>query len=311
MRFSVTAVAAFLCLAAGPASPRGFLDGGQFKTQGMMVEGIASGSPDGTILASDLYGLRLVKRSPDGQELAVPVPSHLGIVSLLGLKQAPNAMRLWVCGQRQLGNGLRGGILVEADPKTLRVLQVHAFPASDGKQLCNDLDFNGRSIIVTDSEAGRVWRVDHRRFKRLAPTISFDYPNGVAVNRLDQIAFVADSKGITRINLWTGEGIRLLMTDGANVGGIDGLYYRSGALYGIQNMHAPTRFVRIDLGWNQTRGKLQVLANADSRLSLPTTGAIVGNEWWIVADAQFLKLNGGKLKQGETIVPTRLMRLPL
>lgn len=306
-----TALAAALLAAAPTAPPGPYLQGAVFTTPGMMVEGIAAGKPQGTIYASDLYGMRLVKRTPEGRELAVPVPPNLGIVTILGLKLSENGMRLWACAQRRGEANKRTAALIEADPKTLRVINVHNFPKSDSSALCNDLDFDGRAIILTESEGGKVWRFERRRFIRLGANMPMEYPNGIAVDRTNRIAFVAHSKGIARIDMWTGEATPLVLPAGQSAAGIDGLYYKHRTLYGVQNVLDPMRVVRIDLDWERKKGVLHVLAGPDPRLPLPTTAAFVGRELWLVADAQFLKLDdNGKLKSGQAVARTRLMRLP-
>jgi hypothetical protein len=281
-------------------------------TPGLVVEGMARDPATGELLFADMHAMRIVRRSAAGQERAASLPAEWNISGVLGLKPDPGRGRLWVCAARREGTGERA-VLLLLRLETLAPERIIDFPADGGEHLCNDMDILGDGrVAVTDSAAGRVWLGAAEG--RLAPVVAagtFHYPNGIAVAADGRRAYVASTGGVDLLDTATGSLVPLVLADGQSRAGVDGLYRRGDVLVAIQNGFQPARVVTIKLGDDGTRGVLTSVAAASPLFELPTTGAIDEEGLLLIANAQFRKVEKGRLKDGETLQPIRVLRVPL
>lgn len=279
-------------------------------TPGLVIEGMARDPASGDLLFADMHGMRIVRRARDGREREVTLAADWAISSVLGLKPDPKRNRLWVCGARIEREVERAALLL-VDLKTLAPVRRIDFPADDGPHLCNDVDILGDGrVVLTDSEDQRVWTASAAgELLSVLPAGSLPYPNGVAVAADGRRVYVATLTGIVVLDTRTGR-YEPLALGGQSASGIDGLYRAGDTLIGIQNGFQPMRVIAIHLT-GPARGQLRVLAAASPLFDLPTTGAIDQTELLLIANAQFPKLERGKLRTGEKIDPIRVLRVPL
>lgn len=106
-----------------------------------------------------------------------------------------------------------------------------------------------------------------------------------------RLVFVADySHGLLRVDVLTGEVIRLADGPGMTSLGCDGIAWHDGAIIAVQNGVTPPRIMRFELDTARTRiVSAEVL---DRNLPLadgPTTGTVVGDEFVYVANSQWEK----------------------
>ena len=122
------------------------------------------------------------------------------------------------------------------------------FVAPEAMQLNDVAIAPDGSVYTTDSESGTVFRKkpDERTLTRLGETGGVRGANGIAFSS-DGILYVTLSTGIARVDTATGAVTRLPQPDTVVTGGIDGLYWHDGDLFGIQNSTNPGRVVRIAL----------------------------------------------------------------
>jgi len=190
----------------------------------------------------------------------------------------------------------------------------------DRQHLWNDLAFlPDGGLVVTDSEEGTVYRVRNGRAERLLAPGSLLYPNGIATTPDGRRAFVAHGEGIAILDLATRRLAPLPHPDGVAILGIDGLYLdlqpAGGRLIGVQNDTDPIRLIALPLDATLTRVTgLTILAARTPNLPLPTTGALVGGDFYYMANTQTDQLSddGRLLVPLEKLQPVmvRVMRLP-
>lgn len=121
----------------------------------------------------------------------------------------------------------------------------------------------------------------------------FPYPNGLAYSEVDNYLFVAHSQGIAKIDLKSKEIKGLSAPKEVKISGresIDGLYYHKGFLIGVQpDIKAVRRF-----GLSQEKDAIvtsEVLELNHPMMDNPTTGEIVEEHFYYLANAQFGSFN--------------------
>ncbi len=134
------------------------------------------------------------------------------------------------------------------------------------------------------------------------------YPNGITLSANQSILFVAHAEGLARLDIDTKTVINLSVPEGEKVKyreSIDGLYYYKWSLIGIQaDLNTVKRYYL-----NPDGNGIQEVKTLDSnhfKMDHPTTGVIVGSEFYYVANAQFQKVAEDGSIQQELSTPTIL-----
>lgn len=186
--------------------------------------------------------------------------------------------------------------LFKCDLGTGRVLRRYVPADSGTSHLFNDLAIasNG-DVFVTDTDQGWLYRIradadSLEVFLRPDP----DYwsgANGITLTGDARTLYVAFVEGIARIDRATRQLMRLRPPRRTSTAQLDGLYWHRGALVGVQNQRGLEQIVRYDLtpdGRSILRAR--VLERGDSLLRRPTTGAIVGTQFYYIANSQYERL---------------------
>jgi sugar lactone lactonase YvrE len=317
--------AAALAIAAGlaslPAPPTAGANRGidlvaTIPEPDLIPEGIAFDPETRTLYLSSIRKRKIVALSADGRVRDFVPAARDGLWSVLGMKIDPGPRTLLACSEVD-GPGMDGytpadlgkSAVFEFDLATGRTLRVFRAPGP-GKHLFNDLVFDRRTIWVTDSAEGSVWRIDRAsgRLARLARAKTFVYPNGIAMDPEGKALFVADDDSIWSVDPAGGKRRELAHPVGTKIGQADGLYFDHGALIAIQNGDPPIRVVRFALSATLDRitGELTLVSD-DPRFPEPTTGAVSGDEMYLVGDAQLRAIGkDGTLWPREKLSPVRI-----
>lgn len=138
--------------------------------------------------------------------------------------------------------------------------------APDGRFFVTDT-VNNR-IVVLDTETGKL--------QPLHSDLPLQSPNGIAYAGKGNALFVADFRGLTRIDLSSGQQYRLdLPAAHPSLGGIDGLEYADSYLVGIQNLAGSGQVWKVTLNDAETEIRNVELLEAGSPLfANPTTGVV-------------------------------------
>lgn len=156
----------------------------------------------------------------------------------------------------------------------------------------------GGMVLVSDPLNGMVYRLSEDA-ERLVPAVPDDVlssPQGIAAGGDENTAYISDyAQGIFRMDLAGGQATRLPEPEDAMLLGIDGLVAYKGGLIAIQNGVRPARVLRLDLSAEGDRiVKVSVLESNHSAYDEPTTGVVVGDEFWYIANGQWGKMSGEK-----------------
>jgi DNA-binding beta-propeller fold protein YncE len=129
-----------------------------------------------------------------------------------------------------------------------------------------------------------------------------------------RVAFVADySHGLLKVDLMTGDVIRLGDAPGSTSLGCDGISWHDGAIIAVQNGVVPPRVMRFELDSAWTRiVRADVLDRNLPVADEPTIGAVVGDEFVYVANSQWEKYSeAGELLRGAVLRRPVLISVPV
>lgn len=181
----------------------------------------------------------------------------------------------------------------------------------------NDLTVSeAGDVFVSDSgPSGAVYRIlrDAKTIEPFLPPGSIRYGNGIVVTPDGRSVFLGNWRGIWRIDADTRKFARLEHDAGISASAIDGLYLHRGALVGIQNYTHPGRVVRWTMNAEQTRlVRQEVLESGNAALEEPTTGTLVGDTFYFIANSQIRRMSDDGASLKRPVDPeTVILKLPL
>jgi hypothetical protein len=131
---------------------------------------------------------------------------------------------------------------------------------------------------------------------------------GIAPVPDGRTVIVADySHGLLKVDALTGEVTRITDGPGMTSLGCDGIAWHEGAVVAVQNGVFPPRVMRFELDSTLTKITSAVVLDQNPAIAdEPTIGAIVGDEFFYVANSQWEKYNGA----GE-LLPRAVLRRPV
>ncbi len=188
-----------------------------------------------------------------------------------------------------------------------------ASPADGASHLFNDLVV-GRdgTVYFTDSEAGAVWALapnaSQLQLLHRAPAQRFAYPNGIAFQPDESGLLVAYWQGLLTIALPSGRVANVKAANDSAVSRIDGLYAACSGYIGIQNMANPSRVIAFRME-NGSATAVRELERGRADFRGPTTGAIVGDTLFYVANAQIGPFD--PRKEGRSLAPVLVLKMPV
>ena len=270
----------------------------------LLPEGIAFDGGKNVFYLSSLFHRKVVKVDASGHSADFAPTSKKDLLPLCGLRVNVEDHSLWAAGCQDSGHGelyhfSEDGRLMERFP-----------PATPGKHLFNDLVLRGNSeIYLTDSLANQVYRFDCRThaFTALSFPRPLYYPNGITQADDHNTLYVADAFGVLRYDLKTSAALEIDAGPRNTLAGFDGLYWYRGALVGVQNGIGSSRIVEVKLARDGLHVQdLKVLEYRSSHLSLPTTGAIKGSEFYFIENAQIDNFRDDKIVDPGKLEPVRI-----
>ena len=185
------------------------------------------------------------------------------------------------------------------DPNTFGRGGIAQFELSTGKLRAKyALPFDEKAHVIsamTVAPNGDVYAVDvatntvyQLRAGKLMPLFSspeFISLRGIAVTDDHKFLYLSDYESGLFIASLERNQIRLLSAKNQNLGGIDGLYAYKNQIIALQNGTSPTRVLRVLLGANGIE-QVQPLEANKTAMSVPSFGAIKGNQIYFIANSQ-------------------------
>jgi sugar lactone lactonase YvrE len=286
----------------------------RLKDPKLIPEGIAFDAERERFFLGSIAQRKIIVTDGKGNARDFSAPSDK-LDPVLGLTVDAAGGRLYAVttnGFEDKAKSERRNAVVAYDLKTGRLR--HRFGAPDAMQL-NDLAVApDGTLYVTDSMGSSLFRKkpDEKALRRFGA--SLPGVNGIALAP-NGVLYVAVSTGILRIDTTTGEPNRLAQPDTVATGGIDGLYWHDGALFGVQNVTNPGRVVRITLAEDgeQIAGLMVLQSHPHPDFDVPTTGTISHGALHVIGNSYVTHyrpdgtLNAAGLK-GTAIVAVPLLR---
>jgi sugar lactone lactonase YvrE len=259
----------------------------------LVPEGLAYDAQRNVFYLSSLNRRKIVQIGLDGSISDFVPGDRFGLLPVLGIRLDPNTDTVWAASFKD--SGQTELLHFDATGKLMGRFR----PDGSAKHGFNDLVIrkNGE-VILTDSLANEVLRYDPvtRSFKVLPVHRPLFYPNGIALSGDDRTLYVADSLGVVRVDLMTGQTHDVNPGPRSTLAGIDGLYWHSGRLIAIQNGIGSPRVAAFHLSGDGLRvTQTTVLENRTNFCVLPTTGAIRGSDFFFIANSQIDNMNNDKV----------------
>ena len=293
----------------------------EFDSLDVLPEGLAIDERDGTIFISTVRSGEIYRFRMDGElEVFADGDVHEGMGGIFGM--AVDAARgvLWATSStpalyRGANHGAEtGSHLYAFDLSTGEVR--HAFEISgEGAFLGEVLVAPSGDVYASDSMVPRLFRFSDGMSE--PEEISLE---GTTTN-LQGFDFAPDGRiyladyqaGLFVLNRDGTDIVKLMMPESVNPSGIDGMFYREGALIGIQNATQPHRIVRYELSSDGNAiSDFEVLVSNHDLWDEPTLGQIVDGRLFYIATAEWPDYGAdGERHEGSEMHPIRIMSVDL
>lgn len=272
----------------------------------LIPEGMAATSDGRQFFVGSLAQNKVVQYGVGCSQKDLVVPGQDGVWMVLGMKVSADNKTLWLCSasERDSVNGYSG--IFGFDLASGRLRKKFTVDNKAGAHLFNDLVFAGNDVLYfTDSKAGKLWRLNLQDGAMTAmESGALVYPNGIALDEKAQVLYVADFVGIKRIDLRDHSVTQLVSKAPAYLNQVDGLYFYKHSLIAIQDSgNNDDRIVQFYLDQSgHAIERVKVLQSFHPDFIIPTTGVIVKNDFYYIANSQLRNLQpDGTLTNAEQL----------
>lgn len=287
----------------------------------LIPEGIAWDEQTGDFFVSSIHLRKVVRVTPEGLSSDFVHEGQDGLFGTLGLKVDAKRRLLWVISNaaREM-NGYADAMdgqssILAYDLRTGKLATKIDIGNVHDPSLLNDLAIlDDGSVVITDSDGGGIKRVrlGSDSIETWIPDRTFTFPNGITTVAGEPFVYVADFRGLWRIDVGS-RTITSLPVDGETLGGIDGLTSYHGDLIGIQNGVGQPRIVRIGLSESRDSvTRIEVLESGNPRFDEPTTGVVANGAFYFMANPQLRAFDDNhRIWPRERLRDVVVLRLPL
>ena len=276
----------------------------------VVPEGLAYDAKRSVFYMSSLNRRKILQFALDGVASDFVPAEKYGLLPILGIRMSPGNDTVWADSFSDAG--VTELLHFDSSGNLLGRFK----PLDSAKHGFNDLVVrrNGE-VLTTDSLANEVLRFEpvSQKFSPVTLHRPLFYPNGIALAADDHTLYVADSLGVVRVDLSSGDSRDVDPGPRSTLAGIDGLYWYNGALIGIQNGIGSPRIAAFRLSNDGLRvAHTTVLENRSNFTVLPTTGAIRGSDFYFIANSQIDNMSNDKVMDVTKLDVIRIgvVRLP-
>ena len=274
----------------------------------LIPEGIAYDPRDRVFFLSSLHKRKIVRvrlrtrhRPPIVEDFTSEKQD--GLYSTLGMKVDAARRVLWVCSSAE--SFMKGysesdagkASLFKYDLNTRKLIRKYEL-GPNPRHLLNDIALNAEGdVFVTDTASGEIFTVMHEKdeLEIFIPAGRFESPNGIAISNDGRKLFISDMPfGVYGVDLQTKQSERLPQSVGISPSGSDGFYFYDNSLIGIINIVSARngRVARFYLGASAKAVTHAAVLDCNHPLyQWPTTGVVVGNSFFYIANSQFGTFN--------------------
>jgi sugar lactone lactonase YvrE len=245
-----------------------------------------------------------------------------GLGAMFGVRVDPRGGVLWATtsglaqteGYQPADSGIAGLLRIRIADGTIE--RRWDLPSVAGGHALGDLAVGpDGDVYLTDSQDPVLYRLRPGRdsLERTTSKLFFS-PQGLAPTPDGKSLYLADyAHGLLKLDLATGQLIRLEDAPGSTSVGCDGIAWDRGAIIAVQNGVSPARIVRFVL--DQTGNRIARAEVLDRNLPVadePTIGAMVNQSFVYVANSQWEKYaDDGTVRPGAKLARPVLLAVPL
>ncbi|MCP4157830.1 MAG: SMP-30/gluconolactonase/LRE family protein [bacterium] len=287
----------------------------------LIPEGITYDPVDKAFYLSSLHKCKVVRVDSKGNATDFVKPRQDGMLPSAGMCIDSKRRRLWVCNSFGYPKPhidkkyFNCSAVFKYDLDSGKLIKKYPLPQAEAHFLNDVTVAPDGTVFISDSHFPDVYTIDNKKDKieRLATLPMTYYPNGIAYSPKTGKVFLATQFELSTIDRKSGAVSKLAHSKDIFIAGGDGLYYRNGTLLTIQNGFNPPRIVSMTLDEKEERvTDLKVLERNNPALIIPTTGIIVGDWFYFIADAQFGKSDeNGNYPPVDKLDPVKVLRLKL
>lgn len=272
----------------------------------LIPEGLAYDSAEDLFYLGSMHLKKIVRipRQAPAKSSDFVAGNRYSILPVLGIRMDTHDNTVWAA------SGIENGITELLHFDESGALLGRFSPDQSHKHGFNDLVvLRDGAVFVTDTLGNQVFRFDPKT--KAFQTLTFRrqpfMPNGIALADDQEFLYVADQFGILRYDLKNGRSAELFPGPSNTVAGADGLYWHKGSLIAVQNGIGSPRIVAFQLASDGLHvSKTTVLENRTAFTTLPTTGAIRGNDFYFIINSQVDNLNGDRVLDSTRLAPVRI-----
>ena len=272
----------------------------------LLPESVGLNKSTGAFYVGSTRNGTITKIDKNGRQSVFVRSGEFGQWMVIGIKVDAERNELWFCssgGNNLIGydktdkkEGRPAGIF-KVNLRSGKLIKKYTLETPGEVHFFNDLkiDANGNVYASHMFREHGIYVIDQKE-DRLKPFVASElikYPNGLDISDNRKYLFVAHSEGLAKIDISSREVTNLTVPEGVKVKyreSIDGLYYYKWSLIGIQaDINTITRYYLNDEG--NGISKVETLEANHPKMDHPTTGVIVNDEFYYVANAQFQKVN--------------------
>jgi sugar lactone lactonase YvrE len=283
----------------------------------LIPEGIAHDARDGSFFVSSIAKRKIVRVDARGRATDFVPSGRDGLGGVLGLHVDGARRLLWaVSNPLPMKDGQGTTALFAFDLDTGALRHTLTPPAAGEAGFMNDVALGPRGeIFASATGSGTVYVADGPAgpLRPLFAPDTLSGPNGLAFCEEAGVLLVAHDVGLAAVDAKTG-GVRdVQKAPGQAIGSFDGIALRGRTLVGVQNGLGAPRVVRVELdGQAKAVTSLRVLEAMSPALELPTTGVLVGDSFYVVANSQLRTLGAdGRVKAGAALRDPAVLAVPL
>lgn len=269
---------------------------------------------------------KIIKRDKYGQLEDFISADGSGLWMVIGIKIDAKRRVLWACSSG--GDNLEGYSLKDHedgrpsgifkfDLDTGKLLQKYLLNQTGEVHFFNDLVIapNGDVYATHMFEEHAIYLIQYDSDKMEAVYTSelIKYPNGIDLSDDHQKLYVAHAEGIALIDLKTGKISSLAVPEGLKISrreSIDGLYFYKNSLIAVQaDIKTVHKFLLDKTGESILQAELLELNHP--MMDNPTTGEIIDDHFYYIANAQFGKFDENGLLPMKKLYEVVVLKLKL
>ncbi|HYG61792.1 MAG TPA: hypothetical protein VEL74_04370 [Thermoanaerobaculia bacterium] len=284
----------------------------------LVPEGIAHDPKTGAFFVGSLYKRKIVRVGKDGKATDFTAAGQGGLWDVLGMKVTPPPAPSGSAPAPAGGPASRtAGRVSSGSTSTRGSSSASTSCRASRSPICSTTWPSARGARCSSPTARPAWSTGcgpARPPSTLVAPGTFIYPNGIAISPDAKRLFVADfTKGISMVDVATGQVRPLPHPEKIHIAGVDGLYFQEGSLIAVQNGAGAARIVRFRLNAALDAVEAEeILESRNPLFVIPTTGTLAGGSFFYIANSQLRTLDDqGNLKPDARLVEPVVLEVPL